>query len=66
MVTDKENKSTAQALWLLGLTLFLTVWLPSASSSAATFYVSDTTLEANLRTGTQKENRIIALLRPGE
>ena len=66
MVTDKENKSTAQALWLLGLTLFLIVWLPSVSSSAATFYVSDTTLEANLRTGTQKENRIIALLRPGE
>jgi SH3 domain protein len=66
MVTDKENKSTAQALWLLGLTLFLIVWLPSESSFAATFYVSDTTLEANLRTGTQKENRIIALLRPGE
>ena len=66
MVTQKENKATAQALWLLGLTLFLIVWLPSVSSSAATFYVSDTTLEANLRTGTQKENRIIALLRPGE
>jgi SH3 domain protein len=66
MIIHKENKSTAQALWLLGLTLFLIVWLPSVSSFAATFYVSDTTLEANLRTGTQKENRIIALLRPGE
>ena len=66
MVTHKQNKARAQALRLLGLTLFLTVWLPSTSSSAATFYVSDTTLEANLRTGTQKENRIIALLRPGE
>ena len=57
---------TAQALRLIGLTLFFSVWLPSVSSFAATFYVSDTTLEANLRTGTQKENRIIALLRPGE
>ena len=65
MVTHKQNKATAQALRLLGLTLFLTVWLPNVSSFAATFYVSDTTLEANLRTGTQKENRIIALLRPG-
>ena len=66
MVTHKQNKMTAQALRLIGLTLFFTVWLPSVNSIAATFYVSDTTLEANLRTGTQKENRIIALLQPGE
>jgi len=65
MVTHKQNKVTAQALWLFGLTLFLTVWLPSVSSSAASLYVSDTTVEANLRTGIQRENRIIALLRPG-
>ncbi|MEE9120820.1 MAG: TIGR04211 family SH3 domain-containing protein [Syntrophobacteria bacterium] len=65
MVRHKQNKVTAQALRLLGLTLFLTVWLPSVSSSAATLYVSDTTVEANLRTGVQRENRIIALLRPG-
>ena len=65
MVTHKQNKATARALRFFGLTLFLTVWLLSAISSAATFYVSDTTVEANLRTGTQKENRIIALLRPG-
>lgn len=65
MVTHKQNKVTAQALRLLGLTLFLTVWLPSVSSSAATLYVSDTTVEANLRTGIHRENRIIALLRPG-
>lgn len=65
MVTHSQNKMTVQALRLFGLTLFFTVWLPSVSSSAATFYVSDTTVEANLRTGTQKENRIIALLRPG-
>ena len=65
MVTHKQNKKTVQALRLFGLTLFFTVWLPSVSSFAATFYVSDTTVEANLRTGTEKENRIIALLRPG-
>lgn len=65
MVTHKQNKMTVQALGLFSLTLFFTVCLPSASSSAATLYVSDTTVEANLRTGTQQENRIIALLRPG-
>jgi SH3 domain protein len=56
---------TVQALRLFGLTVLFTVCLPSARSFAATFFVSDTTVEANLRTGTQKENRIIALLRPG-
>ncbi len=65
MVTHKQNKMTVQALGLFSLTLFFTVCLPNASSSAATLYVSDTTVEANLRTGTQQENRIIALLRPG-
>ena len=65
MVTHKQNKMTVQALRLFTLTLFLTVCLPSLSSLAATLYVSDTTVEANLRTGTQQENRIIALLRPG-
>ena len=65
MVTHKQNKMTVQALRLLSLTLFFTVCLPSLSSFAATLYVSDTTVEANLRTGTQQENRIIALLRPG-
>ena len=65
MVTDKKKKGTAHVLKLFILTLFFTVCLPSGSSSAATRYVSDTTVEANLRTGTQKENRIIALLRPG-
>ena len=65
MVTHKQNKMTVQALRLFGLTLFFTVCLPSVSSFAATLYVSDTTVEVNLRTGTQQENRIIALLRPG-
>ncbi len=65
MVTHKQYKMKVQALRLLSLTLFFTVCLPSVSSFAATLYVSDTTVEANLRTGTQQENRIIALLRPG-
>ena len=65
MVNHNRNKMTVQALSLFGLTLFFTVCLPSVRSFATTVYVSDTTLEANLRTGTQKENRIIALLRPG-
>ena len=65
MVTHKQNKATAQALRLFGLTLFFTVCLTSVSSSAAAFYVSDTTLEANLRSGTSQENRIIGMLKPG-
>ena len=40
-------------------------WLPTNAQPATTFYVSDTTLEANLRSGTSQENRIIGMLRPG-
>jgi len=45
--------------------LFFTLWLPTNAQPATTVYVSDTTLEANLRTGTSQENRIIGMLRPG-
>ena len=65
MVIHKQTKMTVQALRFFGLALFFTVCLPSVSSSAATFYVSDTTLEANLRSGTSRENRIIGMLKPG-
>jgi SH3 domain protein len=65
MVIHKQNKMTVQALRLFGLALFFTVCLPSVSSFAATLYVSDTTLEANLRSGTSQENRIIGMLKPG-
>jgi SH3 domain protein len=42
------------------------VWLLAGPcASATTLYVSDTTLEANLRSGIKRENRIIALLQPG-
>ena len=66
MMNFKQDMVRSRAVRLLALTLFFTVCLPNVSGFAATFYVSDTTLEANLRTGTEKENRIIALLRPGE
>ena len=55
----------AQTLWLFALTLLLTVWIPGTGNTADTLYVSDTTLEANLRSGTSQDNRIIGMLRPG-
>jgi len=65
MTTNKQNRVTSQALRLFALTLLITLWSPRAGDSAETLYVSDTTLEANLRTGTSQENRIIGMLRPG-
>jgi SH3 domain protein len=65
MATCKENGLTAGPRWLLCLILFFTVWSPGPHARAATLYVSDTTLEANLRTGISSGNRIIALLKPG-
>ena len=52
-------------LKFIGLTLFLTVCLPAIGDAATTVYVSDTTLEANLRSGTSPANRIIGMLKPG-
>ena len=62
MTTHKHNRVGAQAVWL---TLFLTLWLPKNAEPTTTVYVSDTTLEANLRTGTSQENRIIGMLKAG-
>ena len=64
----KQNRLTAGAPRLFGLitlALFFAAWLMISSVQATTLYVSDTTLEANLRTGTKTDNRIIGLLRPG-
>ena len=61
----KSNRLMAQTLWLFALTLLLTLWLPGTGNTADTLYVSDTTLEANLRSGTSQDNRIIGMLRPG-
>jgi len=65
MTTNKQNRVISQSLRLFALTLLITLWSPSAGEPAETLYVSDTTLEANLRTGTSQENRIIGMLRPG-
>jgi SH3 domain protein len=65
MAKSKQNKLIARACRFFCLTLFLTVWLLSPSAQATTLYVSDTSLEANLRTGMTSTNRIIALVRPG-
>ena len=62
MVTHKYNRVGAQAVLLV---LLLTLWLPRNAEPATTVYVSDTNLEANLRTGTSQENRIIGMLKAG-
>ena len=51
--------------WLVGLTLILMHVLLSLDIQAKTFYVSDTNLKANLRTGSSFERRIVAMLRSG-
>ena len=68
MATCKQNRPTAavpRLLSLITLALSFAVWLSTSGVQAASLYVSDTTLEANLRTGTKTDNRIIGLLRPG-
>ena len=65
MTMNKRNRLMAQTLWLFALTLLLTLCLPGTGNTADTLYVSDTTLEANLRSGTSQDNRIIGMLRPG-
>ena len=62
MTRRKQNRVAAQVCYL---TLFFILWLPTNAQPATTLYVSDTTLEANLRSGTSQENRIIGMLRPG-
>ena len=62
MTRQKQNRVAIQAFCL---TLFFTLCLPTNAQPETTVYVSDTTLEANLRSGTSQENRIIGMLRPG-
>ncbi|MFP3870804.1 MAG: TIGR04211 family SH3 domain-containing protein [Syntrophobacteria bacterium] len=65
MAAQRHRKISGRAVFSIGLILFAIAWLLCGTGRATTLYVSDTTLEANLRTGTTKENRIIALVRPG-
>lgn len=53
--------------WLSCLALALTLALSGTSHGArqVSLYVSDTTVEANLRSGINADQRIIAMLRPG-
>ena len=51
--------------WLIGFILLSANLLLSVTIQAKTFYVSDTTLTANVRTGPTFENRIIAMLQSG-
>ncbi|UCG13372.1 MAG: TIGR04211 family SH3 domain-containing protein [Deltaproteobacteria bacterium] len=54
-----------RGVWILGFFIVLVSWTLGGQALATTYYVSDTTLEANLRAGTGIEYRIIALVRPG-
>lgn len=65
MAPYKQHRLIVAACGLLSLALVFTGGLSSPSAQATTLYVSDTTLEANLRTGTTSDNRIIAMVRPG-
>jgi SH3 domain protein len=65
MNKKQKNKVLPQRLWLFALTVLIILWSANIGVAGDTLYVSDTTLEANLRSGTSQENRIIALLRPG-
>ncbi|MBW1981139.1 MAG: TIGR04211 family SH3 domain-containing protein [Deltaproteobacteria bacterium] len=60
-----ERRIATGSLYVVVLAMCFCLWGQMGRAWAASLYVSDTTLEANLRTGTQADNRIIALLRPG-
>jgi SH3 domain protein len=65
MVLSKHKQVVIRPFQSLSLTLVFLGWLLSTSVWAKTLYVSDTTLRANMRTGTTIQNRIIAMLEPG-
>ena len=65
MVNFRKFVVNARALIFLCLTSVFTIFLPNVTDAATMLYVSDTTLEANLRSGTSQENRIIGMLKPG-
>ena len=65
MVNFRRFVFNTGTLLFLCLTLVFTIFLPSVTAAATSLYVSDTTLEANLRSGTSQENRIIGMLKPG-
>ena len=60
-----RNLLSIKRFWLVGFILLLSNLLLSVESKAKTFYVSDTALKANVRTGSGFDRRIIAMLPSG-
>ena len=60
-----RNLLSIKGFWLVGFILLLSNLLMSGEIQAKTFYISDTALKANVRTGSGFERRIIAMLPPG-
>jgi SH3 domain protein len=65
MVLSKGKQVVIRPIQSLSLALVFLGFLLSSGAWAKTLYVSDTTLRANMRTGTTIQNRIIAMLEPG-
>ncbi len=65
MKIHTKSRLIVKGVWLLGLTICLIGWSRCLVAGATVFYISDTTLRANLRSGNSYENRIIAMIRPG-
>jgi SH3 domain protein len=62
MKTNRKRQLLRRVMHLVALAIFITVWLFSVRTWAKTLYVSDTTLEAILRSGPDVSRRIIASL----
>ena len=62
MKTHKRKLLFKKVVWLFCLTVLISGWLFIANTWAETFYVSDTTLEAIVRSGPAINHRIIAAL----
>lgn len=60
-----RNLLSIKGFWLVGFILLLSNLLLSVEIQAKTFYISDTALKANVRSGSGFERRIIAMLPPG-
>jgi SH3 domain protein len=61
----RRGLQTTKKYWHIAFIVLLSNLLLSVTIQAKTFYVSDTTLTANVRTGPSFENRIIAMLQSG-
>jgi len=62
MKTNRKRQLLRRVMHLVALAIFIIVWLFSSKTWAKTFYVSDITLEAIVRSGPDVSRRIIASL----